>query len=342
MKNPKVLILYTGGTIGMVNSPETSELKPFNFEHLYSHVPELSQFEYELDTCSTENPIDSSDMNPTVWAEIAKTIFDNYVNYDGFVVLHGSDTMAYTASALSFMLQGLKKPVILTGSQLPIGILRSDGKENLITAIEIAGMNDKDGSPIVQEVAVYFEYLLYRGNRCTKRSTKNFEAFKSYNYPLLAEAGIDIDFDSDELYRSSLSELSLNTNFSTDIALVKLFPGMSVKSLQSVFDINNSKGVIIESFGNGNTFQSLELKNFMKNYQNDGGLILNITQCGQGKVSYGVYETSRMFIELGIINGKDLTSEAAITKMMYVLANYETHDERVKQLEKNICGELTY
>lgn len=341
MKNPKVLILYTGGTIGMVNSPETGELKAFDFERLYNSVPELSQFEYELDTCSTENPIDSSEMNPKIWAEIAKTIFDNYVNYDGFVVLHGSDTMAYSASALSFMLQGLKKPVIFTGSQLPIGMIRTDGKENFITAVEIAGLKDSNGDALVQEVAVYFEYSLYRGNRTTKRSTSNFEAFKSHNYPLLAEAGVEIDFDNNELYRTHLNELVFQPTFSEEIGLVKLFPGMAIKSMQSIFDINNTKGVVIESFGSGNTFNSDALKTMMQDYIENGGIILVITQCGKGKVSFGKYETSRLFTDLGAISGKDLTTEAAVTKMMHVLGTYKSNEERRKYLEKDLCGELT-
>src|SRR5688572_16238144 len=209
MKNPKVLIIYTGGTIGMVNDPETGALKPFDFEHLYNSVPELKQFNYRLEAHSMKNPIDSSEMNPAVWAEIAKTIFDNYSDYDGFVVLHGSDTMAYTASALSFMLSGLKKPVILTGSQLPIGQIRTDGKENLITAIEIAGKLDAAGEPMVQEVAIYFEFQLHRGNRTSKQSTSNFEAFVSDNYPLLAEAGVDIAFNQSALLRKGFQKFEV-------------------------------------------------------------------------------------------------------------------------------------
>jgi len=341
MKNPKVLIIYTGGTIGMVNDPETGALKPFDFEHLYNSVPELKQFDYRLEAHSMKNPIDSSEMNPKIWADIATTIFDNYSDYDGFVVLHGSDTMAYTASALSFMLQGIQKPVILTGSQLPIGQIRTDGKENLITAIEIAGLKDEAGEPMVQEVAIYFEFQLYRGNRTTKQSTSNFEAFESYNYPLLAEAGVDISFNQSALLRKGFQKLELRTNFDTAVGLVKLFPGMPVKALTSVFDIENTKGVVIESYGNGNTFSSTELEEMMTNYINKGGLILIITQCRKGTVAFGKYETSQMFMRLGAINGYDMTCETALTKMMYVLGRFTEKSERQQALEKNSCGEFT-
>lgn len=341
MKNPKVLIIYTGGTIGMVNDPETGVLKPFDFEHLYNSVPELKQFDYELEAYSMDEPIDSSEMNPYIWAEIAKTIFDKYVNYDGFVVLHGSDTMAYTASALSFMLQGLRKPVILTGSQLPIGQIRTDGKENIITAIEIAGMRDENGEAIVQEVALYFEYSLYRGNRTQKISAENFEAFSSANYPHLAEAGVHIAFNENALFRTTKSTLSLHPNFCTAIGLVKLFPGMPIGILNSIFDIQQTKGVIIESFGSGNSFYNADFEHLIRIYIEAGGLVLNVTQCVTGQVNQEKYQTGALFSRLGVISGADLTTEAAIAKMMYVLNENISLDEKKKVLATNICGELT-
>lgn len=341
MRHPKVLIIYTGGTIGMINDPETGALKPFDFEHLYNSVPELKQFDYELEAYSMDEPIDSSEMNPSIWAEIAKTIFDKYVNYDGFVVLHGSDTMAYTASALSFMLQGLRKPVILTGSQLPIGQIRTDGKENIITAIEIAGMKDAKGEAIVQEVALYFEYSLYRGNRSQKISAENFEAFESANYRNLAEAGVHIAFDNNALYRTKMPELQLNTNFCTDLAIVKLFPGMPMGPIAPLFNINQTKGVLIESFGAGNSFSNPAFETLLLNYMANGGVVLNVTQCVTGKVDYGKYETSQLFAKTGVIGGADMTTEAALTKLMFVLGEDINLDEKKNRLALDLCGELT-
>jgi L-asparaginase len=341
MKNPKVLILYTGGTIGMINDPETGALKPFDFESLYSSIPELKQFDYELDTYSVDEPIDSSDMNPKLWGDIARTIFDNYAKYDGFVVLHGTDTMAFTTAALSFMLQGLKKPVIFTGSQLPIGQIRTDGKENLITAIEMAGMQDMSGQSIIQEVALYFEFQLYKGNRVTKISTFNFEAFKSYNYPLLAQAGTNIKILHNSLYRTEKEALQLLTNFNSNIALIKLFPGMPLAPLESIFNFKTTEGVILETFGNGNSFSSTYFEEMIANYIKDGGIVMNITQCAQGNVVLGLYQTSVHFKRLQVISGRDITTEAAVAKMMHVLGITKVQKERIALLSQNICGEVT-
>ncbi|OIQ35970.1 MAG: L-asparaginase 1 [Crocinitomix sp. MedPE-SWsnd] len=341
MKNPQVLIIYTGGTIGMINDPETGALKPFDFESLYASIPELKQFDYKIDTFSLGEPIDSSDMNPKLWGDIATTIFDNYANYDGFVVLHGTDTMAFTTAALSFMLQGLKKPVIFTGSQLPIGQIRTDGKENLITAIELAGMSDSSGKPNIQEVALYFEFQLYRGNRVSKVSTFNFEAFKSYNYPLLAQAGTNIKVHHNSLYRSQKEEVKLFTDFNANIALVKLFPGMPIGPIKSMFDASKVEGVILETFGNGNSFSSVEFEKMISDYMESGGIVMNITQCTQGNVVLGLYETSIHFKRLEVISGRDISTEAAVAKMMYALGLTHDQNERIQLLTENICGEVT-
>ncbi len=341
MLDPRVLIIYTGGTIGMIHDSDTGALKPFDFEHIYDRVPELKQFDYEIDTFSYGEPIDSSEMNPEIWATIAKTIFDKYADYDGFVILHGTDTMAYTASALSFMLQGLKKPIIFTGSQLPIGQIRTDGKENLITSIEIAGLKSEDGTPMVQEVALYFEFKLLRANRTSKVNAENFEAFISYNYPLLAEAGVLIYFEENNLYRSDLDELKLSTDLSTKIGMGTIYPGMQLQLLNTLFSIENSDAVLLETYGSGNTFTSIELREMMKSYLDDGGIILNITQCDKGSVELGKYQTSEVFLELEVTSGGDLTRAAAITKLMYVLGRTESRPERIKLIEKNIVGELT-
>ncbi len=341
MSQPKVLIIYTGGTIGMINDPQTGALKPFDFAHIYNHVPELKQFRYEIKTWSFEKPMDSSEVNPETWTLLAKKIAENYSLYDGFVILHGTDTMAYTASALSFMLQGIRKPVILTGSQLPIGQIRTDGKENLITSIEIAGLKGSDGMPVLQEVALYFEFCLMRGNRTEKVNAENFEAFKSYNYPLLAEAGVHILFSENLLWRTKFTDVQLFTDFEPRIGLISIFPGMPVEPLAAILDLKHSKGVIIETFGSGNTFTSPELRKMLSSYLNSGGIVLNTTQCHRGSVELGKYQTSQVFVDLEVTSGLDLTRPAAITKMMYALGKARDKQECISILKTDLAGELT-
>lgn len=337
---PRVLIIYTGGTIGMIKDLKTDELKAFDFNHIYEHVPELARLNVDLTSTSFDTPVDSSEMNTTHWTMIAKTVFENLEQYDGFVILHGSDTMAYTASALSFMLQGLRKPVILTGSQLPIGTIRTDGKENLITAIEIAAAK-KNGEAIVQEVAVYFEYSLYRGNRCSKVSANQFEAFKSPNYSELAIAGVNINFSHERLFRSNLSIPVLQTRMSNEIGLIKLFPGINTNYFTGFFDIHKVKGLIIETYGSGNAQSDPALQANITRYINDGGIVLNITQCSSGAVIQGKYETSSFFHKVGVISGGDLTTEAAVVKMMYAIANSDSREDIIEKLQKNLVGEMS-
>ncbi|AWX45058.1 Asparaginase [Flagellimonas maritima] len=318
-----ILLIYTGGTIGMVKDYETGALRAFNFDELIGNIPELNQLDCKLKGISFEEPIDSSNMNPGHWTTIATMIGENYGLYDGFVILHGSDTMSYSASALSFMLENLDKPVIFTGSQLPIGDLRTDAKENLITSIQIAALQEK-GKAVVQEVGLYFEYKLYRGNRTTKLNAEHFEAFASLNHPPLVESGVHLNVHYNNLfksYRVSNKKFKVHSNMDNNVAVLKLFPGINPSVLKSILNIPGLKALIFETYGAGNAPTDEWFLKALKEAVNKGLHIINVTQCSGGGVSMGHYKTSEKLKKMQLINGKDITTEAALTKAMYLLGN---------------------
>jgi L-asparaginase len=340
MQKPKVLLIYTGGTIGMIEDTESGALRPFDFNHLFNQVPELKRFNIDIACESFEKPIDSSNMSPKEWIKMAELIEQNYTKFDGFVILHGSDTMAFSASALSFLLENLSKPVIFTGSQLPMGKIRTDGKENLITAIEIAAAKE-NGKPIVPEVAIYFEYSLYRGNRTHKFNAEHFQAFRSANYPELAEAGVHIKYNYSAILKPLDLPLRVYKKMDNNIAVLKIFPGINTNVIKSVVNIAGLKALIIETFGAGNAPIIPEMFDMLKQIIDRGVVVLNVTQCNSGSVDQGRYETSSTFNQIGVIGGKDITVEAAVAKLMFLLANKTDINDIKKLLSKSLRGEIT-
>lgn len=340
-KSTSILIIYTGGTIGMIHEPLSGTLVPFDFSHISEQVPELQRFDLRLETVTFNPVIDSSDVSPDEWKKLAGTIAERYDEFDGFVVLHGTDTMAYSASALSFMLNNLEKPVIFTGAQLPIGMLRTDGRENLITAIEIAAARE-NGISLVPEVCIYFENRLLRGNRTTKQSAEHFNAFVSPNLQPLAEAGLQIKYNRNIIrYPTVRRPLALTTQFDTGVAILKLFPGLGHEVVRSLLNSHGLHGLVLETYGTGNGpthdwfFQ--ELQRFI----GGGGIVMNVTQCQAGQVEMGLYETSEGLRSSGVISGKDITTEAAITKMMVVLGGGHSREKSEKMLTGSLCGEIS-
>lgn len=335
----KILIIYTGGTIGMVNDAKTGTLIPFDFEQIQENVPELARLDYQLSVHSFDPILDSSNMNPAIWKELAELIKEKYDEFDGFVILHGSDTMSFTASALSFMLQNLAKPVVLTGSQLPIGEIRTDAKENLITALEIAATK-KDGKAMVPEVCVYFDYQLFRGNRSIKNNSEKFEAFSSPNYPILAEAGVNLDFFPNYILPTPTQPFQIHTQFNANIGVLKIYPGITENAVKAITESAVS-AIVLEAFGSGNTTTAEWFINCLQAAITQGKIIVDISQCKGGSVQLGMYETSRKLQQMGVLSGYDMTFEATVTKLMYLMGLGISKDEISRQMEIAIAGELT-
>lgn len=340
--NASVLLIYTGGTIGMIEDSDTGVLRAFDFNHLKQYVPELNRLKFTIDTIQFQEPIDSSDMSPELWKTLVKIIEDNYESYDGFVVLHGTDTMAYSAAALSFMIENLTKPVILTGSQLPIGKIRTDGKENLITALEIAVDKDENGNAFVPEVCVFFQNLLMRGNRTTKINADNFKAFNSFNFPILAEAGTYIRYRHDLINRPNMRKpVKFHYYLDPNIAIIRIFPGLTQKTVNAIFSIPDLKGVIMQTYGAGNASGEEWFLNALKDASDRGIIIVNVTQCASGCVDMKRYQSGLSLEDVGVISGYDITIEAAIAKLMHLFGHIEEIDRVKQKMGISLAGEAT-
>lgn len=341
-RRPHILIVYTGGTIGMIENDESGALEPFDFDHLIDNVPKIKRLDYDIDNVQFEVPLDSSAMTPDHWVEIVKVIAENYDNYDGFVVLHGTDTMAYTASALSFMMENLRKPVVITGSQLPIGEVRTDGEENLITALQVAAARDADGSPMVQEVAILFENYLWRGNRSTKRSADNFNAFRSNNYPELAKIGLGIHFRRTSLTHTDKGGgLEIYPEMDTNVMAIDLFPGLSRCVVEHMLAAPGIKGVVLRTYGAGNGPSEKWFLDALTQAVANGIVIVNVTQCVNGGVYPRRYLTGDKIASTGVVSGHDITFEAAIAKLMHLFGRGFTPAEVRKRFSRPISGEIT-
>ncbi len=341
-KNNSILLIFTGGTVSMGENSENHSLSPLTTEQVLSYIPELQLMHVNIGSYSFSPLIDSSDIQPENWIKIADVINENYEKYDGFVVLHGTDTMAYSASALSFMLKNLNKPVIFTGSQLPVGVLRSDAKENLLTAIEIAAAKKDDGRAMVPEVCLYFEGKLMRGCRTTKCNTEDFNAFKSYNYPPLARAGVHIKYYEQNVDRNSVENpLEVSKHFDENIVVLKLFPGISEDTLRAIYSIKGLRAVVLESYGSGNAPTSEWFYQVIKEATDRGVITINVSQCRAGSVEMGRYETSVNLIKAGVLSGYDMTTEAATTKLMFILGKFTTAEEVKERMIRPLRGEFT-
>ena len=339
---PNILIVYTGGTIGMIKDYRTGALKAFDFSRIIDKIPELEQLDCEIESISFDEPIDSSNMNTEYYINIVEIIEANYTNFDGFVILTGSDTMAYTSSAISFMIENLQKPIIFTGSQLPIGDLRTDAKENLITSIEIAASR-RNNKPIISEVCLYFEYKLYRANRTTKISAEQFEAFASKNYPALAESGVHLNFNENVLLKSIFfdKQLIIRKKLVIDVVILKLFPGITEIVVAAILNIKNLKGVVLETYGAGNAPNKPWFLDLIKKAIQDKIKVVNVTQCSGGSVILGHYDTSVGLKSIGVISGIDMTTESAIAKLMYLLSEDLTDKSFKNYFQKSLRGEIS-
>lgn len=341
IKRRSILIIYTGGTIGMITDPGSQTLIPVDFNEISSQLPELRKFDLDLHSYTFNPTVDSSNIAPEVWVKLAELIGQTYLEYDGFVILHGTDTMAYTASMLSFMLENLDKPVILTGSQLPIGVLRTDGKENLLSAIEIAA-DHRNGQPMVPEVSIFFQNKLFRGNRTTKHNAEYFNAFVSENYPALAETGIQIHYNYGAIhYPVHKKPLKIHVQLDNRLGILKLFPGISQAFVRAILQVPEQRAIILESFGSGNAPTAKWFLDEINGAISKGLLILNITQCPAGRVEPGKYETSRRLHQIGVVNGREMTTEAAITKLMFLFGQGLNRADCISFLERSVSGEIT-
>lgn len=342
-RRSSILLIYTGGTIGMKEDPSLQALRPFNFSQILEEVPELAKFAYKIDTYTFDPLIDSSDVEPGLWTALVALIEERYDLYDGFVILHGTDTMAYSASVLSFMIEGLTKPVIFTGSQLPIGVPRTDGKENLISAVEIAAAKDQNGAAIVPEVCICFDNVLMRGNRTTKINSDNFRAFRSENHPPLAEAGINIRYNLPYILRPTNPHARpiFHKELDTRVSILKLHPGITPQVVRNITCNPDARAVIIETYGAGNAPSKDWFISIIKEASDMGKILLNVTQCIAGSVNMNIYATGKSLKHAGVINGYDSTTEGALAKLFHLMGRYPGNDDVIKSLEMNLRGEIS-